>query len=140
MINDIVIMNVAGLISKESTLRTVLPRLNPTVLAVTETHLTVKHDEKLYNLSDIGYCDINVFSHSNRTGGVTIYLKKQLHYEIIMDEADKSMWCLIIKIKNLNKKIMMGAFYRSPIVRRKEYRVKNWASGCNYWTNIKKIM
>lgn len=111
---DIIVANVAGLVSKKEILQNEMAKISPMIMALTETHITEHLHEKLYDLSEIGYYNITVMSHSNKTGGVTIYLKNYIQYEIIKEESDNVMWCLMIKVKNLSKNLIIGVFYRSP--------------------------
>lgn len=84
----------------------------PLVVCVTETHITQDIEE--VELMIPGYKCISCLSHSRHTGGVIIYVKKNINSSIICNVAALEYWSLFIKLQINNQLFVVGAIYRSP--------------------------
>lgn len=67
---------------------------NPIMICLSETRLTEDINEQ--EIAIKGYNTIRCDSHTRFTGGVVIYLKKKIQYEIISNLFTKGNWFLSI--------------------------------------------
>lgn len=81
---------------------------------MSETHLT--NDIQDFEINCDNYEIIRCDSHSKHTGGVLIYIRKDIRYKLVCNKnCDNNMWVLTIKVNY--KKLLCGSFsvvYRSP--------------------------
>lgn len=105
--------NIQGLTNNFTQLEILTETENPEFIVLSETHLTKSINDEEIALKN--YNNISSLSNSNRTGGVTLYLKKHWslvkNYEIKEDSKYWILWCLA-KYKSI--KILISAIYRSP--------------------------
>lgn len=107
-------MNSQGLTTNIDDIRHVVFKLNPSVVCVTETHVTT--DVYRHEIEIKGYTLEVCESQSRHTGGVVIYVKDGLKYQVnIKSIIECNMWLIGIRINTTNfKHIQLCALYHSP--------------------------
>ena len=102
----------------------ILDLLDPTLILVSETHVTKDIIDSEISLT--GYKFERCNSHSRHTGGVGIYIKEGIEYEIVSNEnMFNSAWILFIKVQ----KSHFGVVYRSPSSSEAEF-IRNFQKWC----------
>lgn len=86
---------------------------NPSVLLLTETHLTTNIDD--FEVSIDGYDILRVDSTSRHTGGVCVYIKQGLKYTRVNEYVvHKNYWVLAVKVTIKKWTATVTCIYRSP--------------------------
>lgn len=101
-----------GLVTKVPELYHLISETRPLLVCTTETHVTEEIAEQEIEISD--YTTITCYSHSRHTGGVTIYLHKNIKFKVLVNESSMEYWVLFISISIGNESVIVGAIYRSP--------------------------
>lgn len=105
--------NIQGLLNNFTQLEILSETEKPEFIVLSETHLTEAINEKEIALKN--YKNINSISNSNRTGGVSIYSKKQWSLVKNFEKTeDSKYWILCCTARYKNSKICISAIYRSP--------------------------
>lgn len=118
--------NINGLLNKLSEIEQYIDQNRPTIVALVETHLTENILEKEYQIQ--GYKSINVFSSSIHTGGCSFYIRDDVKiYYQQQSIIDKKIWINSVKLKIVNKDILIHLIYRSPSYSCNEF--------CDYFNN-----
>lgn len=105
-------MNVNGLLNNFNELNLLIKSLNFEFIVLTETHITDQIEEGEYQIEN--YNVVTCFSHSRHTGGVVIYIKKNIQYSIINVVEMQFLWIMSIKIFVDNTEWSITGLYRSP--------------------------
>lgn len=83
------------------------------IICLTETHVTSEIDDSELVISN--YKLIRLDSSSKHTGGIVIYIRDGIYFEVMNCIAlDLIMWYLSIKVKLNNIDFIVAAIYRSP--------------------------
>lgn len=112
----IVYLNIGGLLSKDLTvIYDTIKFMKPHIICFSETHITEETDEKLYQLSDMGFLCVSSMSNSKHTGGAAIYIREDLEFRVVSTEqCNYCFWETTVEVKLLKKRILIGVCYRSP--------------------------
>lgn len=85
----------------------------PSLVFCTEARITEDICDNEYFID--GYNSIVCFAQSRFTGGVVIYVKKNLKYKVIANSfIEKLMWCLSIELLGCTMRGIYSVIYRSP--------------------------
>lgn len=111
------VINIQGLLWHLDELKLLLVNKRVDIVCVTETHLTAEMSEHEYEISN--YNDVKMFSSNKRTGGVVIYVRKDVDFEVIdtvvnNEDNEVNMWICSILLKGICKKIIISNVYHSP--------------------------
>lgn len=111
--NDIVYLNVGGLTTNKHEIQILIERKNPSIILLSETHLTENIESKEVNIKN--YRLIRCDSYSRHTGGVAMYIKRNIKFSIVFNESYiKNVWTLAIKINKRNIRGVVAVLYHSP--------------------------
>jgi len=80
-------------------------------VCLSETHITEKVYDSELHIENYSFVRCNSFS--AHTGGVTIYVKKNIDFEILINEMKENNWFCAIKT-NYIEKCVYGVLYHSP--------------------------
>lgn len=85
---------------------------NPYIVFLSETRVT----ENIYDqeLEIKGYNTVRCNSHTRYTGGVLIYIRKRINYEIISNTFTEGNWFLLIRILKGFRRGNFAVIYHSP--------------------------
>lgn len=109
---DILYFNIAGLSTNYVALRQIVEEKRPFLIFLAETHIV---DEDAFNQYSIpGYNVAACLSHSRHTGGVAIYVKESIQFELQFNEACEGNWFLGITVVRGMKMGNYGVLYHSP--------------------------
>lgn len=85
----------------------------PIVCCLTETYIIKEVENNEIEIP--GYNIVRCNSKSNRTGGVIVYLKKYIKYEILdIRECEINMWIITLNCMINNSKKCITTIYHSP--------------------------
>jgi exonuclease III len=111
--NLILYANIQGFTSKKAEVINILVEKTPAIFCLSETHVT--EDITNSELQILGYNYANCKSASRHTGGVMIYVRKDLKFNIILNHTiDRTLWVLGIKIHTSRGFHDIYCLYRSP--------------------------
>lgn len=107
-------LNIQGFIKHKDEIENVLlERFRPSILGFTETHVT--HTVEDHELEINGYACVRENSESSRTGGVLLFVDRNIKYEIIaLNTCERNWWTITIKISDKNYKGTLMLVYHSP--------------------------
>lgn len=96
-----------GFIHHKDELEIVINDMRPDIVCITETHVTKDIEEHEIDIKN--YNSINVYSGNKRTGGVTIYLRKEIKFKelqnvVDLGEEEKNMWISNVKLEGKYEK------------------------------------
>lgn len=113
-------LNIQSLNNKIDEVRDYVNKQNIAILALAETHLTNDIDDWEVDIS--GYILVRLDSNCRHTGGVALYIKKDLDFKIIhSEEIKKNWWTLGVKIlSGFLSGVILSLSYVSPKMRKKE--------------------
>lgn len=111
------VINIQGLLWHIDELKLLMVNKRPGIVCITESHLTADVSEHEYVISN--YSNVKMYSKSSRTGGVVIYVRKDINYDVINNVVDNpnqevNMWMRSIKLKGLFENIIISNIYHSP--------------------------
>lgn len=92
--------NINGLRNNFTELKYVIREKKPKIIFLNETHLTNECD--ISDLKISGYNFINCLSHSKHTGGVCVFVDKNLKYSNVLLDSQQVAWYLSFEM-NVNK-------------------------------------
>jgi hypothetical protein len=84
----------------------------PKILMISETHITSDFDDVELEIN--GYNLIRCDSNSRHTGGVAMYVDKNVDFNIVCKMAKSKTWILAIKINNNLMTGLYAVVYKSP--------------------------
>jgi len=88
-------------------------KYKPNVIGLTETHVTEQIEE--FELQINGYVCVRGDSESSRTGGVLLYMKEGIRFDVIaIERCVRNWWTIIVKIKDKDYKGIIMIVYHSP--------------------------
>lgn len=108
-----VYLNVQGLLNNIDEIRQLIKSKKPSVIFLSETHLIADVENNEVNIKNYNVmrCD----SHSTHTGGVAMYVKKNIRYHVSHQRNyENSVWSLTVKFDNKHLKGTYIILYRSP--------------------------
>lgn len=83
----------------------------PALVCITETHIVQDMEPVEYQIEDYN-CVVN-YSNSKRTGGVIIYVHKDIRFKIIQNiSVDWKYWITLISVKIVKTKFNIAVIYR----------------------------
>jgi hypothetical protein len=105
--------NARGLINNKSDILQSISKLTPSILCLSETHVT---DDIFDSEIEIkGFNMVHSKSHSKHTGGVSIFVREDLSFEIICNIVNSPMWWISgVKIRTEKGFFRIFVVYRSP--------------------------
>lgn len=113
MTDAIILINAQSLVSKFEEIYHFVLKMNPLIVCLTETRLTVEIEN--FEIDILGYYIVRVDSENRHTGGVVVYLKENITLlEAKRYQFQKNYWFLVVKITLNNKIYMLGNLYHSP--------------------------
>lgn len=109
---DIVYLNICGFLNNKEQLLVLIRDKNPYIIFLSETRVT----ENIYDqeIEIKGYNTVRCNSHTRFTGGVLIYIKKRIEYEIISNIHSQGNWFLLIKTLKGFRSGNFAVIYHSP--------------------------
>src|SRR5436190_14185759 len=91
----------------------ILKKENPAFLALSESRLT--EDINDYEVSVPGYDIVRCDSKNRNTGGVILYVRNDIKYELVLqEESISNCWCVAIEVKEKIYKGIIAVLYHSP--------------------------
>ena len=88
-------------------------KFKPKVIGFTETHVTEQIEE--HELQINGYVCVRGDSESSRTGGVLLYIKEDIRFDIIaIERCEGNWWTIIVNVKDKKYKGIIMIVYHSP--------------------------
>lgn len=109
MRESIIYTNVQSLmIHKDEIQHQILRRINPAILALSETRLLEDIEDNEVNIP--GYSIARCDAESRNTGGVMLYIRNDIRYEIVIKEKIGNCWCIVVNVY----KDMIAVMYHSP--------------------------
>ena len=98
---------------KEEIQHQVMKRMNPVILALSETRLTHEIEDSEMNMP--GYSIVRCDAENRNTGSVMIYVRNDMKYEVILEEKIISnCWYIAIEAKSRVYKGVVMVVYHSP--------------------------
>jgi exonuclease III len=86
---------------------------DPLIIAVVETHVTKNILDKEIKIK--GYVTIRCDSDSRHTGGIVLYVKAKLKYEVVYNfKSGQNFWVLGLTVYIRRQKTVLTAIYHSP--------------------------
>lgn len=107
-------MNAQGFLKhKEEIENELIIKYKPSVIGFTETHVTKQIEEHELHIN--GYVCVRGDFESSRTGGVLLYIKEGIRFDMIGTErCDGNWWSIIVKIKDKDYIGIIMIVYHSP--------------------------
>lgn len=97
---------------KEEIQHQVLKRINSALLALSETRLISDTEDSEVNV--LGYSVIRYNAENRNTGGVMLYIRDDIKYEVILrDKIISNCWCTAIEVKDNAYRGMITVIYHS---------------------------
>lgn len=91
----------------------IMKKLNPAVIALSESRLIAEIEDSEINVP--GYSVVRCDAENRNTGGVTMYVRDDIKYEIVVSKKlEKIVWCVAIKLKEKLFNEVLMVIYRSP--------------------------
>lgn len=112
--------NVCSLLPHVNQIREILKRQKPRVLLLSETCLT--KDIEDFEVECSGYVCIRCDSKSRHTGGVVMYIKSDIKFNVLENSnIYDTMWILTVKISIKDFNGSLSVLYRSPSTSVKDF-------------------
>lgn len=106
-------LNVNSIISNTGELEVLAEAHKPSIILCSETCTTENVEDSELDIAT--YKMVRCDSHSRHTGGVIIYVHTTIDFNIIYNASvNRNIWCIIIKLKKVDKKFQIGVLYHSP--------------------------
>lgn len=106
-------LNVQSLYSNYESIRLLMEERKPSILMCSESCLTDQINDFEVEIENykIERCD----SYSRHTGGVTVYIKSDINYKVLLNKCYfKNLWCIVFEIKKCDLKGIYTLLYHSP--------------------------
>lgn len=124
-------MNVQSLLSNKCEVELLLKKYSPELLLLSETRITDDIDQSEYEI--VNYNCVNCTSNSRHTGGVMLYIKKGMQYEVdVVSKVDYFVWILKVFVWIDKQKWSFVVVYRSPSSAVNDFMdfYTNWYAEC----------
>jgi exonuclease III len=90
-----------------------MKKINPAFLALSETRLTEDIEDSEVNV--LGYSMIRCNAENRNTGGVVLYVRNDIKYEIVLvEKLESNCWCVAVEMKDKLYKGVIMVIYHSP--------------------------
>jgi len=91
----------------------IMKKINPAFLALSETRLTEDIEDNEVNV--LGYSMIRCNAETRNTGGVVLYVRNDIKYEIVLvKKLESNCWCVAVEVKEKLYKGVIMVIYHSP--------------------------
>lgn len=111
--NNVIYINARSMLANFNEIELLCTNFKPQILACSETRITSDINECEYDIS--GYNAIVCHSSSRHTGGVVMYIKSDIKFKIVFNEAwENHLWFISLEIWNGCVAGLYHVFYRSP--------------------------
>jgi len=91
----------------------IMKKINPAFLALSETRLTEAIEDNEVNV--LGYSMIRCNADTRNTGGVALYVRNDIKYEIVLiKKLESNCWCVAVEVKEKLYKGVIMVIYHSP--------------------------
>lgn len=120
-------LNAQSLVKNRDSIAIFANKYKPELIFLSETHVTPDIEDCEININ--GYEIIRCDSHSRFTGGVVIFVKKNIKYSVLFNKnIINNAWILSIKVKNIVKPGIYSVLYHSPSESAKDFLdiFENW--------------
>lgn len=108
---NLVYINARSVLCNLNHIEIMSKKVKPLMILCSEARVTNEISEEI---KVDGYNEIVCASSTRFTGGVVIYVQKQIKFRIVyMNSIDKNFWCLAIEILNENMSGIYSVFYRA---------------------------
>lgn len=107
-------VNAGSLPPKIDEFRSIIDGTNLDIVIASETWLKSYHSDKLVELC--GFASVRSDRYAKRSGGVIMYIRKDLNYRVVKVSENVSSEFLFIEIIFPDSKILVGAYYKAPRV------------------------
>lgn len=105
-------LNIAGMRSHFDELKLLIEEVKPKIVILSETHVTPYHCVEEFNIPN--YSNEVCLSRSAHTGGIWIYVDRQLEYSVISNTVMGDNWFLAVEVKSGALSGLYGGVYHSP--------------------------
>ena len=124
--SDILYLNIAGFSTNFAALGQIVEDKRPFLVCLSETHIVDINAFDQYNIP--GYNIAACCSHSRHTGGVAIYVKESVQFNLCHNEVIDGNWFLGIEVERGMKMGNYGVVYHSPSSSNQRFLVilENW--------------
>lgn len=115
MTEAIIYTNAQSLLAhREEFQHQILMKTKPAILALSETRLISDIEDKEVNMP--GYNTVRCDAESRNTGGVILYVRSNIKYEVVLiKKLISNCWCAAIKVwEDIFKGIIIIVVYHSP--------------------------
>lgn len=99
------------MVHKDEIQHQIMKEISPTIVAFSESRLTEIEDSEI-NVP--GYTIVRCDAENRNTGGVIIYMRDDIKYEIALVKKISNCWCIAIEIKEKLYKGVIIVLYHSP--------------------------
>jgi hypothetical protein len=91
----------------------IMKKVNPAFVALSESRLTAEIEDCEVNVT--GYSMIRCDAENRNTGGVVLYIRDDIRYEIVLiKKLESNCWCAAIEVKDKIYKGVVMVIYHSP--------------------------
>ncbi|XP_025263168.1 uncharacterized protein LOC112637508 [Camponotus floridanus] len=91
----------------------IMKKINPMFLALSETRLIDEIEDSEVNVP--GYSIVRCNAENRNTGGVVLYVRSEIKYEIVLvKKLESNCWCAAIEVKDKVYKGVIMVIYHSP--------------------------
>lgn len=91
----------------------IMKKLNPAVIALSESRLIAEISNSEINVT--GYSVVRCDAENRNTGGVALYVRDDVKYEIILlKKLERNAWCVAIELEEKMFKGVVMLIYHSP--------------------------
>lgn len=91
----------------------IMKKINPAFIALSETRLTAEIEDSEVNVP--GYSIIRCDAENRNTGGVVLYIRDDVKYEIVLvKKLESNCWCAAIEVKEKLYRGIIMVIYHSP--------------------------
>lgn len=98
---------------KEEIQHQILMRMNPALLALSETRLLIDIEDKEVNVP--GYSLVRCDAENRNTGKVMLYIRNDIKFEkILTKKVVANCWCIAVEVKDNIYKGVIAVVYHSP--------------------------
>lgn len=111
---EILYLNAQSLMAhKEEIQHQIMQRMNPAILALSESSLVEDIEDSEVNIP--GYSVARCDAENRNTGGVILYIRNDLNYEVVLsDKIISNCWCIAVKVKSRLYRGIIALVYHSP--------------------------
>src|SRR5436190_4025821 len=91
----------------------IMKKINPAFLALSETRLTEDIEDSEVNVP--GYSMVRCNAENRNTGGVVLYVRNDIKYEIVLvTKLESNCWCVAVEVKDKLYRGVILVIYHSP--------------------------